>query len=290
MHRFTISLALVAGCSQVDDPLQPPPSTPLPGVTAGQLVERGAVAAIAPAPGEEVFAEALLETGEHAALHLRTELDGTVSEIIEYPEQHGDDEPAQLAAPGCGTQAHSFTGYRWTSTYDWHFNSATTPSGLSVDAVIGALRRSTSNITDARNTCGLDDRVGFTARYQGTRATPANIIATGGCATRDGVNITGFGDLRPGVLALTCTWSGGGIARESDARINKDDFRWYVDRPAGCSGRFGIEAVMTHERGHTAGLGHSQGTAQTMFPSIAPCDDSTATLGSGDVAGLRKLY
>ncbi|WNG57848.1 hypothetical protein F0U59_26140 [Archangium gephyra] len=58
-----------------------------------------------------------------------------------------------------------------------------------------------------------------------------------------------------------------------------------------CSNRFGLEAVMTHERGHTFGLGHvAAGSPLTMRPGIAPCDGSAATLGLGDVRGLRQRY
>ncbi|MBA3817961.1 MAG: matrixin family metalloprotease [Deltaproteobacteria bacterium] len=261
-------------------------------MAAGDLVDRGFVAAVAPLAGEEVFAEALLEDGSTLTLHLKTDDAGNVREISEY-EEHEDPAPVDAiyaAAPGCGTTSHSLTGFRWNTTYDWYFNAASTPSYLGTEYVIGALRRAGNNIIGSDNTCGLGDQVGFTAQYQGIRDVAANVSATGGCTEADGLNVTGFGDLRAGILAVTCTWSAAGIARESDARINKADYLWYAELWSGCTRSYGIEAVMTHERGHTAGLGHSTGTGQTMFPSLGPCSDSAATLGSGDIAGLRRIY
>jgi hypothetical protein len=42
-----------------------------------------------------------------------------------------------------------------------------------------------------------------------------------------------------------------------DTRINKVDFTWTTDaNSANCSNRYGLEAIMTHERGHTFDLGH----------------------------------
>lgn len=48
---------------------------------------------------------------------------------------------------------------------------------------------------------------------------------------------------------------------------------------------------MTHERGHTFGLGHvASGSLLAMRPSFGYCDASGSTLGLGDVRGLRQKY
>ena len=287
-RRSLVLAASLVGCSTHDEVGLPlPEAEPLPGVTAGERVERGMVAAIAPPPGEEVFVEAILDDGSTQTLYLRTDEHGVVGEILEHELVH--DDGGELRAGPCGTKAHTLLGHRWTKPFEWFYNAASTPAYLEVDAVVAALRRANTNVTHAENTCGLADRVGFTIEYRGTRDTPTNIVS-GGCGGADGVNVTGFGDLAAGVLAVACTWSRNGIARESDVRINKVDHRWYARLGGGCTNRFGIEAVMTHERIHTAGLGHTSAPGQTMNPSIAPCTDAAATLGSGDVAGLRRLY
>lgn len=106
--------------------------------------------------------------------------------------------------------------------------------------------------------------------------------------------MVGFGRLPLGTLAVTCTWfdTGTRSAVESDVRFNRKH-RWYATRPAGCSGRFGIQAVMTHERGHTFGLGHVSEQSHgrlTMSTRIRACEEGPKTLGRGDVRGLRAKY
>lgn len=92
------------------------------------------------------------------------------------------------------------------------------------------------------------------------------------------------------MLAGTCTWFSNGRALESDVMINKADHQW-VTSLNGCAGRFHLQAVLTHEFGHTFGLGHApQGSLLTMAPSAQPCDASISSLGLGDVRGLRKKY
>lgn len=58
----------------------------------------------------------------------------------------------------------------------------------------------------------------------------------------------------------------------------------------GCSGEFYIEGVHVHEIGHGLGLGHTDVSGATMFPSIAACDNDPATTEADDEAGLCALY
>jgi hypothetical protein len=139
------------------------------------------------------------------------------------------------------------------------------------------------------------DEVGASHEYLGRKSKAANISSGGNCLTSDGLNTVSFGDLPAGTLATACVWFSGGVAKEGDVQLNKADHDWTTVPGSGaCSQRWSVEAVMTHERGHTFGLGHvgegSHGHL-TMSPQIdGPCQDSESTLGEGDVAGLRALY
>jgi hypothetical protein len=58
----------------------------------------------------------------------------------------------------------------------------------------------------------------------------------------------------------------------------------------GCSGEFYIEGIMVHEVGHVLGLGHSNVSGATMYPSVSYCDNGPASLSSDDTAGINDLY
>lgn len=104
----------------------------------------------------------------------------------------------------------------------------------------------------------------------------------------------GFGPLPSGILGLTCIrYASNGLAVEVDVRLNSRN-AWYADKPASCSGRYSIEAVMTHEIGHAFGLGHVSETTHgnlTMSTKVnGTCQSSEATLGRGDVRALAAKY
>ena len=259
----------------------------------GDWLRHREVAVLVPPAGEGVHAEAVLADGRMVELHVKTAADGRVA-LVRHAVPVEAIEPSDYTAmSACTEGAYNLLGYRWSNTYHWYFNAGTTPGELTIAEAEQAIREATSNITGGRNDCGLTDAISASHQYEGRTSTGTDINATGGCNARDGKSVTGFGDLPSGTLALTCTWfDGSGRGVESDARINKADYTWttLAESPS-CSNRFGLEAVMTHERGHTFGLGHvAPGSPLTMRPGIAPCDGSAATLGLGDVRGLRQKY
>ncbi|HEV2843668.1 MAG TPA: matrixin family metalloprotease [Thermoanaerobaculia bacterium] len=58
----------------------------------------------------------------------------------------------------------------------------------------------------------------------------------------------------------------------------------------GCSGEFYIEGVMVHEVGHALGLGHSNVTGSTMYPSVSSCNNNPASAAADDNAAIQDLY
>jgi hypothetical protein len=127
-------------------------------------------------------------------------------------------------------------------------------------------------------------------KFAGQTTLRANVSNDGNCVDRDGINVVNWGDLPAGTLATTCTWYFPlfGEVMESDVKFNGVDHSWTIG-VALCVGTFDVEAVMTHERGHTFGLGHvseSASPTMTMSPQIGECSDRERTLGYGDMLGL----
>lgn len=147
----------------------------------------------------------------------------------------------------------------------------------------------------------MADQVSATGSYEGDTNRRADVNAAGDCAgffDDDNVNVVDFGDLPSGLVGKACWWyvsqPGYNDLLNADIRLNRADHDWtvYPNAP-NCSGDYDIESVMTHERGHTYGLGHvseAEHGRLTMSPKLTPCSDAPRTLGRGDVLGLRELY
>jgi hypothetical protein len=58
----------------------------------------------------------------------------------------------------------------------------------------------------------------------------------------------------------------------------------------GCSSEFYIEGVMVHEVGHVLGLGHSNVSGATMYPSVSSCNNNPASAAADDNAAIQDLY
>ncbi len=194
---------------------------------------------------------------------------------------------ASASPAPCNDQAYKELGGTWQGgAYAWSFNSASTPKYLSKSATRDVLKRSFSNITGARNDCGMPDQVSATNMYLGTTDSRAR------CGQRDLRNVIGFHALEFGVLAVTCYWMNSGRIVEADVQINNNE-RWALTLND-CLDEVMLEATMTHEAGHVYGLDHvgeRRHGRLTMSPFLdGPCQNSEATLGAGDVRGLEALY
>lgn len=88
---------------------------------------------------------------------------------------------------------------------------------------------------------------------------------------------------------------GDGTVRIDDADIvTNTRFDWTSESEdpngAGCSSEFYIEGVQVHEVGHLLGLGHTDVSGATMFPSVSSCNNGPATIEADDEDGLNALY
>jgi Matrixin len=193
----------------------------------------------------------------------------------------------------CTDGAYSLNGHRWSGRFDWRFQASSRPKGFNAVSTANALRRAVYNIVNGDNNCGLPDLISATHWYRGTTSRAPNISSGAACLGRDRVNTIGFGTLPSGYLGMTCWWTYNGRVVEADVKLNKSYYKWYINRPSGCYRKWNIEAAATHEFGHVFGLGHVSESfhgSLTMSPIIKACQGAEATLGLGDVVGLRALY
>jgi hypothetical protein len=58
----------------------------------------------------------------------------------------------------------------------------------------------------------------------------------------------------------------------------------------GCSSEFDIDGIMVHEVGHVIGIGHSNVSGSTMYPTVSSCNFNNRSLEPDDVAAKNDLY
>jgi hypothetical protein len=208
------------------------------------------------------------------------------------PDRTPDPRPTSSVQSACADDAYKLSGYRWHGTYEWHLQERSIPDEYDVGEVLDVVQRSASNITGARNDCGLPDNVDASARFAGsTTAEP--------CAseTRDGFNSVGFGELPDDVdrntIAFVCPYGQRRDVVEADIVINTE-ISWALSQADCKRGQELLEATMTHEFGHVFGLDHVSEREHgdlTMSPiSNGSCSAEEISLGLGDIRGLEDLY
>ena len=95
---------------------------------------------------------------------------------------------------------------------------------------------------------------------------------------------------------LAATLTGYYVSQSGDDRIYDADvytntaIQMYSSGESGCSAEYDINGIMVHEVGHVIGIGHSNVSGATMYPSISSCNTSARTLASDDIAARDDLY
>jgi hypothetical protein len=311
MLRRGFVLVALAGCTADVSVLEVSADEPFPAeLREGDIVRAGEISLVVPAPGETVSIAVDRDDGTTFDLAIENPVDAPVRIV---PPRRSQGELPELA-PGntalpvaetvvaeavnpCTDGAYVLQGFHWAVNYRWFFDAGSTPSANSQANVEVGLRTAANAITQQRNSCGFADQVSATNSYGGrTTKTPniPNSSTTVRCGTRDGSNVVGFGTLPPGYLGLTCSWwDGNNAALEADVKL-ATRYAWFAEAvPAGCSNKYGIEQVGTHEFGHAFGLAHVSQSAHaelTMSPISSACSNGKLTLGLGDVRGLRAIY
>ena len=243
-------------------------------------------------PGRGVFVTAIRLDGSVTTGSVRTRADGTVL-VGGQGSFAGPMSPVAGAPSACADSAFSLYPTSWVTTYGWYFNTGSTPSGISQSGATGALKAAADNITQANNDCGLPDLVSAKSAYKGSTTLNPNISSGSSCLNSDGKSVVGFGTLSSIYVGFACWWTIGNDTVEADVKLNKTNYTWYVTKPVGCSNKWDIQAVATHEFGHVFGLldlAEATHGNLTMSTVINACQNSEDTLGLGDVLGLQAKY
>jgi hypothetical protein len=269
----------------------------------GRVITDNGVGTGLPAPGESIYVDSLTTTGvqELEVTHYR---DGTmelehVGDEAEDAQVEPEISPAATSPGECSDRAYNNADRKVESTLSWRFNLKTTPNELARRDAMRAIHKGGANITKTRNSCRLGDRVPAGLSYEGSTPAHAQLDARGRCPNPDDQSVVSFGKLPRGTLAVTCTVMdpdpGYNPVISSDIMINKTHHNWTTRPDArSCKAEFDLEGVVTHERGHTFGLGHVSEARHgklTMSERInGACQSSERTLGRGDVLGLDRKY
>jgi hypothetical protein len=287
-----------------------------------ELVFKGSRVIAGPS-GTTVIGHDIRYDGGSTTLTVRTDEDGEIWASAASIEGGGqfetDSEGELLVAPGaCNDDAWNYQDAKpgvsgvqkykiWPNDlpFRWWFNSGSNPTNLILENTEDSLRDGTNAWPTVHNNCDLSDDIStdeLSVSYAGRSPNASvNIDGNGTCAAAtntDGVNRVGFGELPSFVAARTCIWIDSnyspGRLKESDIRFNKHDNTWW-NTVSSCTGtKLIVRALMTHERGHSFGLGHvdeePHGNLTMSEQWNKLCKQPEYTLGLGDVKGLRALY
>ncbi len=191
--------------------------------------------------------------------------------------------PVAFAAAGgaCQEGGHGDLGEIWDDhRYSWRWNSTSFGSNYKI-------RDALENGAEAWNTthtnCDLSDITTITPDYKGSTGHHAGVSDT--VSTVDKGNIESFGC--PGTLACTQnTYDNDGFV-ETDMRFS-NAVKWSTK---GAANAYDYRSIATHEFGHAIGLSDLHDDPNlTMYYAVKTGSTSAATLGLGDVRGLRDLY
>lgn len=95
---------------------------------------------------------------------------------------------------------------------------------------------------------------------------------------------------------LAATLTGYYTTQSGDDRINDADvytntaIQFYSSREPSCSAEYDIDGIMAHEVGHVIGIGHSNVSGATMFPSVSACNAANRSLATDDNNARNDLY
>ena len=269
---------------------------------AGRVIVDGGIGAVVPEPGMTVTADATSTEGHQELTVSNPRGDEISLEGVGLESRSESSSDLQTRASGpspCQDPYYSSRGYKVYKYNRWYANVGSIPGGISKSGAVKAMKRGGANIFRVQDSCGIRDRVKGELRYEGGTSRSVDINSNGTCSANDGKSVIGFGDLPDGTVAYACvsSWivnNAPDRVAQSDIRLNKEDYAWTTSVRGSCSGRYDVESSVTHERGHTFGLGEASegahGNLTMSQDSNGTCQASERSLGRGDARGLNSKY
>jgi hypothetical protein len=175
---------------------------------------------------------------------------------------------------------YTLNGRKWFSSADARFylNNSNGP------ACCLSSSQQDSQISSGINAWGIASKGGSTTK-SGAKKDGQNVISWG----RLGGTTLGVTNYVSTDTSQSQVCNGNLIYRfvEVDVRFN-NQFNWQTSST--CTNGFDLAGVSTHEFGHAVGLGHSNVSGATMYPSVASCDFSMSSLANDDRSGYSAIY
>jgi hypothetical protein len=209
--------------------------------------------------------------------------------------------PSSTEPIACVQSAYMLHGVRQEDRFTWVLETSSIPPYLPRDATVHAIVAATDTVAQGHTPCPGRELLGAgppPAVFGGGTSRGADVTPEGRCVpdrNSDGISTVSFGRLPAGSVAVSCTYTHAGDIWQADVLLS-DEAGLFTTSPADpdCTDAYDLQAVVTHERGHSFGLGdvpESPTTDElTMSTFAGRCDAAARTLARGDVLGLKSQY
>ena len=284
-------------------PPEEPPGGPPENARPGDTVRDYRVTLRVPPKGERVWVHSLFPDGIQS-LGIETGLDESVTF-----HNWGDDQAAQAAEEGevstasgylrCDDTSNNPTPGEWYTQFDWYYNDDGLPSNeLVPDNALQALRNATSMWFGVWNDCGILDTMSGSSLYKGLTTRVSGSRSTG--CVWDGFNVVDWKRVSWASenLGSSCNreifYGGTWTIAEGDFFLNTYDTHWTANPGPGCSGKWDVQSIAAHERGHNLGMGHvyCPPSCNLVMKSsgFITCTTYDRRLGRGDAMAINSKY
>ena len=207
------------------------------------------------------------------------------------PSHKPNHNPPSGSSDTCYTYISN--GAKWKVSEPWVVNPVNI-DGLNETTVFNLFSGAVSKWEDATDG---DVTNGSGVDVLGTGSTTSDILVAD-TSSPDNQNEAYFADIsNQGVIAVTIVWGifgGPPFGRELvewDQIYDDVSFDWSAD-VSGVSGKMDSDNIITHEIGHSFGMGdlYNTCTEETMYGYGDFAETKKRDLNSGDITGINKLY